>query len=458
MKSAQSKTLALLSFVQMWKFFSHFGVRILLVLYMVEHLRYSDVKAFEVNAVFCGLIELGGIFGGIIADRYLGLKKTMLIGGGLLGVGYIGLILENALFVSMGMIVVGGSLFSGNIMALLGLAYAENDPKRTRGFTIFYMMQNLGALIATGVCGLVATYYGFRLGFALASSGMIVGYLVLLFYQDLLRNLEELPKRKSKPMQAIGLSFLIFLVGIICVSSEKVVLLFLPWITGSLLLFFARQVLKDLRILPEQAIKFFIYLGALVLFFAVEDQICSSLLLFVERQTDRVAFGWTIPSSSIACLNPIVILLFGAVVAKKHQPLITPFMLTAAVFALLAGFCLINLDVSIFGVMGIVAVISVAELMVGPMVMSYASEMSAKGRSGMIMGMVPIAFSLAFQLSGEFSKMVAVEDSLFSLETYGFGFGMIAILLVFGGIFLQFLMNRFGFCAVMSSNDSLSIS
>ena len=113
MQAQHSKILTLLSLAQMCKFFSHFGVRTLLVLYMVEYLQYSDSHAFGVNSVFCGLCELGGIFGGIIADRYLGLKKGMLLGGLLLGIGYLSLFFESALFLSMGLVIAGSSLFSG---------------------------------------------------------------------------------------------------------------------------------------------------------------------------------------------------------------------------------------------------------------------------------------------------------------------------------------------------------
>ena len=81
--------------------------------------------------------------------------------------------------------------------------------------------------------------------------------------------------------------------------------------------------------------------------------------------------------------------------------------------------------------------------MVGPLVLSFASEVAAKGNPGMVMGMVPIAFSLAFQLSGGFSKMVALEDSLIPLKVYGIGFGEVAILMIVGGCVLGFLKRRF---------------
>lgn len=292
MEAKHSKIVMLLCLAQMWKFFSHFGMRALLVLYMVEHLDYSDSRAFGVNAVFCGLSELGGIFGGMIADRYLGLKRGMFLGGWLLGVGYLSLIFESSLFVSMGLIIVGASLFSGNITAMLGLAYDENDPNRKKGFTIFYMMQNLGALISMLLCSFIATRYGFRLGFAVAALGMVVGNLMLFVYRGVLHHLGEMPVTAKRMTVSTALWMMIFIVGTLAVWSEHIVLLFLPWITGGILLFFAIRLLKDARWPKRQVYTLLLYLGALVLFFAVQDQICSSLLLFAERETDRMLFGF----------------------------------------------------------------------------------------------------------------------------------------------------------------------
>lgn len=439
-----AKVLTLLSLVQMWKFFSHFGVRILLVLYMVSHLHYSDTRAFGMNAVFCGLVELGSIFGGIIADRYLGLRKSVFIGGWLLVAGYFALFFENSLFWAMGLIIAGSSLFSSNITALLGLAYAEEDAKRKEGFTIFYMMQNLGALVSTIICGFIAMQYGFRWAFVIASSGMVIGNLMLFIYRDLLQTIkEEKPsKNKSLVVPTILMSS-ILAIGMLSVWFAQRVFLFLPWITVGILVFFAARLLKNIKYPKEQAYKLLIYLGGLILFFAVEDQICSSLLLFAERETTRTLFGWVVPSSLITAIDPIVILLFGAFVAKRCLQIITPFIVTGLSFGILALFCLMNLNCSIFGVIGLVVVISFAELMVGPLVFSYASEIAKKGSPGMVMGMVPIAFSLAFQLSGGLSKMVAIEAHEPSLPVYGTGFGLIALLVLIGGFIMQFLIKRY---------------
>lgn len=437
MRSHQNRVLTLLSLAQMWKFFSHFGVRVLLVLYLVQYLDLSDGRAFGINALFCGLAELGAIFGGILADRYLGLRRALLTGAVLLTLGYLGLLFESQLVLAMGLIITGGSLFSSNITALLGQAYEGEDSQREKGFTIFYMMQNLGALISTLVCGVVAAHFGFRLGFALAASGMVFGMATLFLGRRVLDGLSPVPKEgKQSLLPGIYLLGILFAaVGLMML--EKWILRLLPGITLLLLCGVGVYIRRG----GEGGVaKLFIYLGGLILFFAVEDQICSSLILFAERETGRTIFGWVIPSSFITSLNPIVILLGGAYIARKKVQMLTPFLLTAMAFGVLTCLTLLSLKISIFGVMGVVVVISIAELMIGPLVMSVASEVASKGNPGTVMGMIPIAFSLAYQVSGGLSKMVALEDQMFS---YRMGFGLTALLMLIGGIVLQLLMNRY---------------
>ncbi len=441
MRLLQPKLLGLLSCVQMCKFFSHYGLRALLILYMVNQLQFSDSHSFGVNAVFIGLIELGGIFGGILADRFLGLRRSLFLGASILALGYFGLMVPNALFLALGLIILGGTLFGSNITALLGSAYSENDPRRERGFTLFYMIQNVGALISTLLCPLIATQFGFQWGFLIAALGMVVGVVALIWKRDLLPQ-ERLPIQKKNALAVLPMMALILGMGILAIFKEEMALPFLPWITGGFFCFFAWKLLKEHTLSKSQVRQFLIYLGALILFFAAEEQICSSLVLFSERETNRALLGWEVPSSVIMAVNPVVIILFGTLISKFRAAIFTPFALVALSFGSVALLCLFHLAISFWGVIGMVAVVSLAELMVGPIVMSFASEVAAKGRSGMVMGMVPIAFSLAFLLGGGFSKMVAIEDQVTSLATYGAGFGKIALLTLIGGLVLQLLLRR----------------
>lgn len=432
----QPKALPLLACAQMCKFFSHYGMRALLVLYLVEKLRFSDSEAFGINALFIGLVELGGIFGGILADRYLGLRRAFGLGALLLAAGYASLVAEKGLFFSLALIVLGSSLFTSNITALLGAAYEEEDPRRRKGFTLFYMVQNIGALVSTAVCGIISEKYGFRAGFAFCASGMLCGCALLFAKRRLLAGLGNESYIGYKPKSGLLLAPAALLLGGIAlvISQERMMLPVLPWLTAGLFLFFAVKLLRDPDLHREKVRLLLVYLGALVLFFAAEDQICSSLMLFAERESGRTLFGWTIPSSMIMTLNPIVILVLGSIlgsmVARFRIRLILPFILVASAFALLRY-------ASVFGV---IVMISIAELMIAPLIFSFASEVASKEKAGMVMGMIPIAFSLAVMLGGKMSKMVALDES-----GYGSGFGKVALLVLVGGIILELLRKGFSY-------------
>jgi len=427
---------------QMFKFFSHYGVRAIFVLYLVQELGFTDANAFALNAVFIGLVELGGIFGGVLADRYLGLRQATFLGAVLLGAGYFALIFEGALFIAMGFVIAGGSLFSSNITALVGQIYAGGDPGRERGFTIFYMVQNLGALVSIFLCSVVAQTFGFQAGFACAATGMAPALFVLLLYRTSMPSFEsEALKKNGAAASIFGVAGLIG-IGTLCLYGYSMVFQILPLLTGALFALFAVLLLRDSRIGSRRVFALFVYLGALVVFFAIQDQICSSLVLFSERATMRVFLGWEIPSALISCVNPVVIILVGTSLVGSKENLWAPFLISAAMFCLLAFSCLLRIDVTIFGVMAVVAAVSVAELMLGPMVMSFASEVAALGRPGMVMGIVPIAYSLAFQMSAAVGLIVAMDDQSSALDIYGTGFLIIAGLLCGGGLLFQLLGKR----------------
>ncbi len=430
----QPKALVILSLVQCLKFFSHYGVRALLVLYMVEQLSFSDSRALGVSAVFCGLVEVFGILGGVIADRYLGLNRATQLGSVLLAVGYSCLLLDGALFASLSLVVLGAALFNSNITAMLGAAYAEDDPRRKRGFTLFYMMQNLGALVATVICGVVSTQYGFRPAFAVAATGMVAGLVLLLAYRAHMP--QEAKPQRSSPVFVGLLCAAVVASALGAIQFEEQTLILLPWVGMILFVVFGLRLVRSRVVSKNKLRLLFAYLAALILFFAAEDQCGSTLVLLAEGATQRTVFGYNLSSTVVMAVNPLVILLFATLVART-----TVRLRFAVPFALVAtGFLTMCFDVvtqSIFGIMGAVFVISLAELMIGPLVMSFSSEIAAKGSPGVVMGMVPIGFSLAFLLSGTLGKMVAGAPS------YPVGFTQIALMALVGGILLEVFTRRY---------------
>lgn len=443
MTHQQVKIARLLSCVQMCKFFGDCGLRTLFVLYLVGNLEYSDWKAFSLNALFCGLTELGAIAGGFLADRYWNLRKSILIGGLLLSIGTATLIYAPLLFLSLSLIITGGSLFSSNITALLGLNYKENDSARQGAFTRFYMMQNLGALTATLLCALIATQWGFHFGFLTATCGMVLANIILFLGLPHISQLEKDLSHKQERIIPFALLGLLFILAWTSSLFAEFLLPILPVITGTVLIALGIYLLNKEILEKKVLIKLFLYLAGLVLFFAIEDQIASSLILFAQRETDRVLLGWTIPSAFITGMNPIVILLLGGWVARKKIIMLTPFALTATSFGLLALFTLLQFKISILGVVGVVATISLAELMIAPMVLSFTSEIACKSNPGIIMGVVSVAFSLAFQFSGLLSQIVSIEEGVMSSQIYGMGFAFICGILFFGGIVIYLLIRRY---------------
>jgi len=132
---------------------------------------------------YTGLVYLTPFFGGMLADRVLGQRKTVLVGGTLMMLGHFVMASEQAFFVALGLLILGNGAFKPNISTQVGGLYAQGDPRRDGAFTIFYMGINLGAFICNFVCGTLAVVYGWHYGFAAAGVGMLLGLIVYTFGQ-----------------------------------------------------------------------------------------------------------------------------------------------------------------------------------------------------------------------------------------------------------------------------------
>ncbi len=369
--SKQPKALYVLNFVSMWECFSYYGMRALLVLYMVQALGFSDSKALACYALYTTLIELGGIFGGIAADRYLGLRRAIWIGGVTIALGHIVLAM-NGFFAGLALIVAGTSLFRSNVPALLGHFYAENDPRRDAGYTLYYTGMNIGGFLATILCAVVAEVWGWHAGFGLAALGMFLGLLLLFFG----RHHIDVPIQTTDSFRGIT-------------SAVK---------------------------------KLWFFVLLLVLFYACEEQLGSSLVIFSERHVDRATLFGTLPSGSLITFNPLTILLVGPFVARLSLSPRTKFALSflflAAAFSTLYGACFMQsvpLSVAVISVV----LISLGELFLAPTVYAAVSRAADRSQTGACMGVVAVGFSLANLASGACSQMMA--------EGVGFMNGFLAI-------------------------------
>jgi POT family proton-dependent oligopeptide transporter len=207
--------LVVLFFTEMWERFSYYGMRGLLKLYMANYLfvalrqvyQGKDVRtpgdpglvhglhfvqslfqlpgnpaeqASVIYGWYTGLVYLTPFFGGIVADRYLGQRRTVLVGGVLMAIGHFVMALENYFYVALLFLIIGNGAFKPNVSTQVGSLYAVGDPRRDRAYGIYYVGINLGAFLSNLVCGTLAAVYGWHYGFAAAGVGMTLGLILYL--------------------------------------------------------------------------------------------------------------------------------------------------------------------------------------------------------------------------------------------------------------------------------------
>jgi POT family proton-dependent oligopeptide transporter len=169
--------LSTLFFTEMWERFSYYGMRGFLILYMTKALAFTDPHAGAVYGNYVGSVWLAAIFGGVIADRWLGHYRSVLLGGTIIALGHFTLALHAlpAFYAGLSLIVVGTGLLKPNVSTLVGALYEQGDERRDAGFSVFYMGINLGALLGPLVAGKLAEGVDWHLGFACAGVGMTLG-------------------------------------------------------------------------------------------------------------------------------------------------------------------------------------------------------------------------------------------------------------------------------------------
>ncbi|MCA9321409.1 MAG: peptide MFS transporter, partial [Planctomycetes bacterium] len=169
-----------LFFAEMWERFSYYGMRALLVFYMIKSFGFADSDAYAIYGAYTALVYMTPFFGGMIADRLLGQRSAVLLGGSLMAAGHLVMTVEYqwAFYIALGLLIVGNGFFKPNISTIVGKIYRPGDARRDGGFTIFYMGINLGAALAPLICGYVGETFGWHWGFGLATVGMLIGLAV----------------------------------------------------------------------------------------------------------------------------------------------------------------------------------------------------------------------------------------------------------------------------------------
>jgi proton-dependent oligopeptide transporter, POT family len=453
----QPRALYLLNFVSMWECFSYYGMRALLVLYMVHELEFSDGEAFALYALYTTLVEFGGVLGGVVADRVLGLRRSIFLGGITIALGHTCMALPgNTLpfYLGLGFIIAGTSLFRSNAAAFLGAFYQESDPRRESGYTLYYTFINIGGFLASLCCGFVGEVYGWHAGFGLAAIGMTAGNVAMLCGGKIFEDEGKAPN-EQKRLNLIGVAGLSLLVpsAALALYYYHIFLMVLPVLAIGCI-FYACLTVQGCSLEVKRGMKQLgVYIFLMVLFYACEEQLGSTLMLFIERHVDReMAFG-ILPVAVFVTFNPMTILVAG--------PLLSPFLRKiplSGMYKIGLSFVLLGLAYGVLcfgcnqvGLEGTIPVsyaifcivaTALGEIFIGPTVFAAASEAAPAELRGLTMGMVTLGFSLANLCSGYLSQIMTIEGSVESLSVYASGFTWIAAVALLVGVILTTVRKR----------------
>ncbi|MGA2566561.1 MAG: peptide MFS transporter [Pseudolabrys sp.] len=374
------RALTFLFATEMWERFSYYGMRALLVLYMVNYLldpkRAGQVLglgpfrgalefvlgpldlqplASQIYGFYTGLVYLTPIFGGLLADRVLGARRTVIFGAALMAIGHFMMAFEHLFLFALGFLILGNGAFKPNISTQVGTLYAPGDRRRDRAFSIFYVGINLGAFLAPLVCGTLGEELGWHYGFAAAGVGMTTGLIIYLCATPTLPK-ESFAKRSAarQPLdRAAGQSIVALL------------LLFVP----------------------------------VSLFWGIYEQQGNTIVLWASEYTDRHLFGWDIPVTWFQALNPFMIFAFTPFIVTlwRRQGAREPatvaklaigcFLAAAAYLILLAAARYsAGAPASWLWLFGYFFVLTVGELYLSPTSLSLVTKVAPTSLLSMMMG------------------------------------------------------------------------
>ena len=337
--------LATLFFTEMWERFSYYGMRAILILYMVDKvahggLGFADAKAGSVYGLYTSMVYLLCLGGGWIADRVTGQRRAVLLGGIFISCGEFCLVMptEVSFYAGLVLLMMGTGLLKGNVSTIVGQLYAKTDVRRDSGFSVFYMGINTGALIAPIICGWVGERVSWRWGFGLAGIGMLAGVIQYMLGQKHLGTAGLHPAstgspesdRKQRNNALLAIGAIIGVVALVAILSATGVVPIgatdvgnaLGWIELVIaVLVFSWLLLgggwsADER---KRSAAILVLFVASSLFWASFEQAGSTLNLFAERNTNRLLpfpkpFD-VFPASWFQTVQPVFVVLLSPVFA-----------------------------------------------------------------------------------------------------------------------------------------------
>ena len=435
--------LSTLFFTEMWERFSYYGIRPLLVLFMIEPIvnggfGFDRTEASAIVGIYAGSVYLASLPGGWIADRWLGLRNAIWWGGVFIALGHLSIALssvfaKSTFFLGLIFIVMGTGLLKPNISAIVGDLYPDKSARRDAGFSIFYMGINTGALIAPIITGALGEKVGWHFGFGAAGVGMLIGLLVYRFRSTatlgpigLLPTAGPDEQRRVRNMTLIGVGILgtivvMGLLGVYSVNPATVARRMRDVMLGMAVLYFGYLFFLAGLSLEEKkrvAVIVVLFIFAMIFWSAFEQQ-PTSLNLFARDFTDRHIFGWEMPTTWVQLINPLFVILLAPVfaaiwvaLARRGTELSSPMKFGFGLFFAALGFLVMLLasnrvidgqgvvKVSILWLIVSFFLQTCGELALSPVGLSSMTKLAPRRFVGQMMGVWFLASALGNLIAG----------------------------------------------------------
>lgn len=371
------KGLYVLFLTEMWERFSYYGMRSLLVYYMIKQLQFSQEHASHIYGLYTGFVYFTPLLGGLLADRVLGQRRTVILGALLMAIGHFLMAFETTFYFALMVLILGNGAFKPNISTQVGALYSPGDQRRDRAFSLFYMGINLGAIFSPLVCGTLGQKVGYHWGFAAAGAGMIIGLMIYLSGQKYLAPDLIMQKQKGE------------------LSAADAPMTQDDWIKIAAL--FAMMLLN-------------------IVFWGVYEQQGNTLALWADAHTNRMIFGWEMPASWFQSFNPLMIFILIPLVnqfwnwqAHRHaEPASVTKMAIGCLF-LAGAFLLLMIPaahlatqpfVSLWWLVGFAVIVTLGEIYLSPIGLSLVTKIAPARIVSIMMGVWFLSSFFGNYLSG----------------------------------------------------------
>lgn len=477
------KPLQGLFFTELWERFSYYGIQPLLILYMIAMVNEGGLAldrptAAAIVGLFAGSMYLMTVFGGWVADNWLGQARAVWYGSIIIALGHLSIALsslfnQSFFYLGLVLIVLGTGLFKTCISVIVGTLYKTHDARRDAGFSIFYMGINMGSFIAPLITGLLVQNHGWHLGFGIGGIGMLIALLIFRFFAlPQLQTFNELrqetntcnkPVVDNKNAPKIVFSFLfvvamiiaLTLFGIIHINPVVVATYLTVGIGLGIIAYFA-YLLLFLNLDQNDKFKIiicFVLLITSALFWSAFEQKPTSFNLFAQDYTNRNVLGFEIPTVWFQSINAFFIIIFAPIAAwlwaklgksNKDPNYISKFiiaLLLAAggflVMSFASRFAISDGLVSPFWIVGSLFLLTLGELCLSPIGLSTMTKLAPNVIRGQIIGLWFTGTALGNLMAGLIGGQVSAD----AIEHLPSLFMRCVLALVIGAIML-FLLKK----------------